>query len=295
MIRKILIKLLGMKWARLIPDRLYLQLKFFLKMGMRLQIKHPETFNQKIQWLKLYEKKEYYVNYVDKVLVRDIIAQRFSSDILVPIVGIYTTFDEINFHELPLKFVLKPSHLSGKIFVCKNKQSINYEELRQEVNLWMKSNYFWSYRELPYKFIKPRLIIEELLEDEEDKEFKDYKVMCFDGKVWCSFVTHNRSSKSNMYVDFYNRNWERLPFIRRYKSSNIFIEKPYNYEEMIRISEELGKEEKFLRVDFYEVNRKLYFGEITLYPGAGFESFNPLEWDYKLGSYIDLSKSTNKN
>jgi len=288
MIRKVILKSLGMRWARLLPDKFYLQCKFLLKMGMRLDLRNPKTFNQKIQWLKLYDRRKYYINYVDKVKVREFIGENFGRELLIPQIGVYETFSQIDFSVLPKKFVIKPNHLSGKIYICEDKDKINIATLEPIVNSWLKTNYFWNYREWPYKFIQPKIIIEEFLEDNINNELIDYKIMCFNGTVKYSFIVLQRLLKQDMCVDFYDRNWNKQDFKRRYNISNKTIVKPLNYDLMIKITEQIGKREKFIRVDFYEVDGKLYFGEITLYPGAGFEVFDPIKWDYEFGKCIKL-------
>ncbi|MEI2436134.1 ATP-grasp fold amidoligase family protein, partial [Priestia megaterium] len=154
-------------------------------------------------------------------------------------------------------------------------------------------DYYWVHREFPYKGIKPKIICEQLLKEESSEDIKDYKFLCFDGEVKCSFVCSNRNASTGLNVDFYDREWNKMPFERHYPRSDMHIPKPNHYEKMIELSERLSKDFAFVRVDFYESNGRLYFGELTFYPGSGYESFNPYSYDLLLGGWIDLSKVNN--
>ena len=178
---------------------------------------------------------------------------------------------------------------SGNVYICKEKSKINYDELKKEVNAWMKREYYWLHREWPYKNVKPRIICEEYMVDESEIELKDYKFMCFSGEVKCSFVGLNRNSVTGLNVDFYDIDWKPMPFERHYPNSGKIIPRPKNYNKMIELSEILSKNKLFVRVDFYEVRGKLYFGELTFYPGSGYEKFVPESYDYLLGSWIRLT------
>ena len=203
---------------------------------------------------------------------------------MIPTIGIYKTFDEIDFASLPDKFVLKTTHHSGGVIVCTDKSKLDIEKARRITNRKLSGNlYYWGL-EWPYKDVEPRIIIEEYIGDEKD--LKDYKMMCFNGKVKCSFVCSNRQESLN--VTFFDREWKQMPFIRHYPASTTPIDKPVNYERMIELSEKITKDMRFARIDFFEVKGKLYIGEITFFPGCGFEDFTPREWDYKLGSWIEL-------
>ena len=184
---------------------------------------------------------------------------------------------------------MKCTHDSGSVCICKDKTQMDINEYRKKIEKSLKINYYYSGREWPYKNVKPRIIIEKYLDDLSDNQINDYKFMCFNGKVECSFVCTERDNKDKgLAVTFFNREWKKLPFQRHYRNSNKKIEKPINYDKMIVLAEKLSQGIPFIRVDFYEVDKKVYFGELTLYPGSGFEEFTPEEWDYKLGELINL-------
>lgn len=286
--RLILIYLLGFKVFRKIPDSLYLKIEYQLVMGKKLDLKKPQTFNEKLQWLKINDRKSQYTHFVDKFEVRKYIAEEIGEEYLIPLLGVYDNFDEIDFEALPDQFVLKPTHTSGNVYVCKDKSQINYDELKREIGSWLKRQYYWVHREWPYQNVKPRIICEKYMVDESSEGLKDYKFLCFNGEVKCSFICLNRHSKAGLSMDFYDMNWNILPFERRYPNSGTLIPKPITFDKMVNYAEKLSRGMFFVRVDFYEVDGKLYFGELTLYPGAGLEEFTPESYDELLGSWIKL-------
>lgn len=273
------------------PDKSYLKLMYYLKLGKRLNLNNPLSFNQKIQWLKLNDKNPMYTNLVDKYEVRKYISNTIGEEYLIPFIGVWNNFEEIDFSNLPNQFVLKCTHDSGGLIICKDKNSFDINEARKKIKKCLKRNYYFSSREWPYKNVQPRIICEKYMMDESGAELKDYKFMCFNGKVKCSFVCLNRNSLSGLNVDFYDMNWKPMNFQRHYPNSGEIIPKPSNYNKMIEFSEKLSKDIPFVRVDFYEVYGKLYFGELTFYPGAGFEEFTPESYDYLLGEWLQLANS----
>lgn len=271
-----------------LPDDLYLKIFYKKKIGKKLNLKNPQTFNEKMQWLKLNDRKEIYTTMVDKYDVKKYVANIIGEEYIIPTIGVYDNFDNINFDELPNKFVIKCTHDSGGVAVCKDKSTFNIEIARKKINDCLKKNFYYLGREWPYKNVKPRIIIEKFLDDEKNEDLIDYKIMCFNGKAQCSFLCLNRRSKEGLNVDFYDLNWNKMPFERHYKQSNIVMEKPENYDLMIELAEKLAKNIPFVRVDFYDIKGKVYFGELTFYPGSGMEEFNPEEWDKKLGDLLVL-------
>ena len=271
-----------------LPDDLYLKIFYKKKIGKKLNLKNPQTFNEKMQWLKLNDRKEIYTTMVDKYDVKKYVANIIGEEYIIPTIGVYDNFDNINFDELPNKFVIKCTHDSGGVVVCKDKSIFNIEIARKKINDCLKKNFYYLGREWPYKNVKPRIIIEKFLDDEKNEDLIDYKIMCFNGKAQCSFLCLNRRSKEGLNVDFYDLNWNKMPFERHYKQSNIVMEKPENYDLMIELAEKLAKNIPFVRVDFYDIKGKVYFGELTFYPGSGMEEFNPEEWDKKLGDLLVL-------
>lgn len=286
--RLILLYILNFKLFRILPDPIYLKIKYFISMGKSLNLDNPKSFNEKLQWLKLNDRNPKYTKMVDKYQVREYISKKLGDEYLIPLLGIYDSYDEINFGSLPDQFVLKPNHTSGDIFICKNKSKIDYKELKKIVNKWLKREYYWLGREWPYKNIKPKILCEKYMVDDSTKDLIDYKFMCFNGEPKCLFVGLDRHSKSGIKVDFYDMDWNLMPFKRHHPNSGKLLPKPKTFNKMVEFAKILSKDIPFVRVDFYEVNGKLYFGELTFYPGAGFEKFYPEEYDYVLGSWLQL-------
>lgn len=280
-------------WLNYIPDKTYLKIVYRGLMGEKLCLETPQKFNEKLQWLKLFDRNPEHTKLVDKYEVREYIAQVIGDEYLIPILGVYDNFDEINFNELPDQFVLKCTHDSGGIVICKDKLKINIEEVRNKMNRYLKRNYYQLWREWPYKNIKPKIICEKYMVDESGTELKDYKFMCFNGKAKCLFVCSNRNTPSGLNVNIYDMDWNPMPFERRYPRSNKILPKPKNFDLMVELAEKLSRNITFVRVDFYDIHDKVYFGELTLYPGSGFEEFIPKSYDYLLGSWLELPKDKN--
>lgn len=274
-----------------LSDETYLKLTYRIRFGEKLDINNPKTFNEKLQWLKLHDNNTDYITMVDKVLVKDYVAKIIGEDYIIPTLGVWDSFDEIDFEALPNQFVLKCNHDSGSIVICKDKSTFNIDAARKKISKGLKTDAFYWGREWPYKYVKRKILAEAYMEDTESSELRDYKLMCFDGRVKCSFVGSERFSEEGLKITFYDTDWKVMPFERHYPRSKYPIERPLNYDEMVRLAERLAKEIPFVRVDFYEVNGKTYFGELTFYPGSGWEEFRPMEWDEKLGNWIILPNS----
>src|SRR5690554_2515997 len=205
----ILLYILNFKLFKFIPDKFYLKIKYRLKMGKKLDLNNPKTFNEKLQWLKLYDRKPEYTQMVDKYEVRKYIKDVIGEEYLIPLLGIYDSFEDIDFDKLPNEFVLKPNHTSGNVFICKDKSKIDYKKLKKGVSRWLKREYYWVHREWTYKNIKPRVICEKYLQE----NITDYKFMCFNGEPKLIQIHRNRGSK-NKTLDFYDINWNKTE-IRR--------------------------------------------------------------------------------
>jgi hypothetical protein len=258
-------------------------------MNKKLNLLNPSTFNEKLQWLKLHDRNPLYTSYVDKYEVREFIEKTIGKECLVPLLGVYDEVEDVDFSILPDQFVLKPTHTSGNVIICRDKTKLDLIETKKTLIKWLKREYFWYQREWPYKNIKPRIICEELLVNETQEDLIDYKILCFNGEPKCLFLCTDRRSLSGLKVDFYDLNWNPLPFERHYPKSGKLIEKPECLEELLELSKTLSRGIPFVRVDFYIVNKQIKFGELTFYPGSGLEEFSPESFDYLLGSWIDLS------
>lgn len=290
--RKALRKRLAMAFGRsqishLMNDRKYLERQYKIYMEYPLNLDNPQKYNEKIQWLKLNDRNPKYTIMVDKYEVKKYIADMIGEKYIIPTIGVWDSFKKIDFDSLPGQFVLKCTHDSGSVVICKNKEEFNYKYAKKKLNKGLRNNLFWWGREWPYKNVPRKIIAEQFLEDETG-DLADYKFMCFDGEVKCSFVCSDRFSDNGLHVTFFDRDWNVMPFERHYPSVKEGLPKPQNYEKMIKLAEILSKDIPFVRVDFYEVNGQIYFGELTFYPGSGMEEFTPEEWDYTLGSWINL-------
>ncbi len=273
---------------KVIPDSIYLKICYYQVFGKRLNLKKPKTFNEKIQWLKLYDRKPIYTTMVDKHEAKQYVASVIGDKYIIPTLGVWDQFREIDFSALPDQFVLKCTHDSGGLVICLDKTKFDIEEARKKINISLKRNYYYSSREWPYKNVTRRIIAEKYITDSESVDLKDYKLMCFNGKVKCTFVCSNRTD--SLRVTFFDNDWRRMPFERHYPVSREMIKKPDNFDKMVELAEILSHNIPFVRVDFYEIKGKIYFGELTFYPGSGFEEFTPDEWDEILGDWIVLPK-----
>lgn len=268
------------------PDKWYLSLMFRSKMGYWMDWKHPQTFNEKLQWLKIHDRDPLYTQLVDKCEVRKYIAKKIGDEYLIPLLGIWSNIKDIDFDKLPNQFVLKCTHDSGSVIICKNKESFDVAAAKQKLAKALKVKYYALSREWPYKNVKPQIIAERYL---ESNDLNDYKFQVFNGKVKNCFVCSKRFSKDGLHVTFFDRRWNPLNFTKLYPKETDALAQPVFFEKMVEISEKIAKQFRFLRVDFYEYENRIYIGELTFYPGAGFEKFDPPEWDKKFGDLIDLN------
>lgn len=272
---------------RKLNDEKYIKLRYFLIFGKKLNLDNPQTFNEKINWLKLYDRKPEYTMMADKYRVRKYISSKIGEEHLIPLIGVWKCAEDINFDALPNQFVLKCNHDSGSVIICKNKEKLNIEETRKKLNGSLNSNLFEFGREWAYKDIKPCIIAEQYMADDDD-QLKDYKIFCFDGEPkyvqvdFDRFINHQRN--------LYTINWEFIDATITYKNNKDFIiKKPDCFEEMLDYARILSKGIPHVRVDFYYVDNKIYFGELTFYHGSGFEKFTPDSLGYEFGKWIHIS------
>ena len=271
--------------------------RFLRSVGYKPNLEHPVSFNEKIQWLKLYYRDPLMTLCADKYLVRDYIEKTIGGKYLVPLISVFDRAEQINFDRLPDKFVLKVNHGWGQNIVVRDKGLFDYESERKKLEKWLhpKQNHYYKTYEWCYKNIKPRLVCEQYIDNSEPGGLREYKILCFNGKARLLFVCSDRDI--GLKVTFFDLNWNRLPFTRKYPAATAELKKPGSLEKMIRLSERLAKPFPFVRVDFYEQQNQILFGELTFYPGGGMEPFSPVKWDYKLGEMLILpeSKKTCKN
>ena len=272
------------------PDEEYLERMFKAKLGYELNLEHPQTFNEKINWLKIHDHKPVYTTMVDKNTAKQYIADRIGEKYSIPTLGVWDRFDDIDFDVLPKSFVLKTTHDSGGIVLCKDKPALDIEYARRKLNNSLRRNYFYYGREWPYKEVKPRIIAEELLQGTNSEEVKDYKLQCFDGKFDNIFVAEGRFSKRGVRYHYFDRDWNYIPYCPYddIDISSLQELRPQCYEEMINIAEKLSEGLPQLRVDLYEIDGKVYFGEMTFYSQSGFDTDITYEADCILGSKLTL-------
>lgn len=273
-----------------LPDKTYIKIKFWLETGYRLDLNNPQSFNEKLQWLKFNDQHDEYTMMVDKYLVKDYVASLIGEKYLIPTIGVYNTIEEIKWEDLPQQFVLKTTGDSGGVIVCKDKTKLNIDETKKKLGKLKNRNYYKYNKEYPYKNVHPRYIVEEYIVDESGYELKDYKFFCFNGEP--KFVQIDFDRYSNHRRNVYDINWNLLDLqIKFPKGHDRVFPKPDNYEEMLEVARMLSKGIPHVRIDLYNVTGKIYFGEMTFFHGSGMEVFTPLEWDYKFGDFIKLPVS----
>ncbi|MDO4526633.1 MAG: ATP-grasp fold amidoligase family protein [Candidatus Saccharibacteria bacterium] len=269
-------------------DEKYLKKEYKLNFATNLDIRNPKTFNEKLQWLKLNDRKDIYTMMADKYEAKKYVADIVGEKYIVPTIGVYNKFDEINFDELPNQFVIKCTHDSGGIIICKDKTNLNKKAARKKINKFLKRKYYYIHREWPYKNIKPRIIIEEYLDPRGQGDIRDYKFFCCNGKPKFVLVCSERFSGCGLKETWFDLEWNLLPVVEGGHGVDSNIEKPLNFNKMKNIATTLSKGIPFLRVDFYEIDSRLFFGELTFYPCAGYEQFDPKDWNYKFGREIEI-------
>lgn len=267
-------------------DEAFLKRKFKLRMGYELDLDNPKTFNEKLQWLKLYDRNPLYTKLVDKYEVRKYIAEKIGEEYLIPLVGgPWNSPEEIDFDALPDQFVLKCTHDSGGVIICKDKSALDIPAAKAKLAKRLKRNFYWMNREWPYKDVPPRIIAEKYMEDETG-ELRDFKFLCFNGIAKMIELHSGRFEKHTQ--DFYDAQWKRLDIIQGAPMADEQTPRPKFLDDMLEMSNEISKKFPHLRVDWYGIEGKLYLGELTLYDGSGMCAFTPEEWDSKLGSWIEL-------
>lgn len=271
------------------PDEEYISRKFSATVGYALRLDAPKTFNEKLQWLKLNDRKPEYTVMVDKYKVQDYIASKIGSQYLIPLLGVWDAPDEIDFSLLPDKFVLKCNHNSGcGMCICKDKSALNIKKVKADLKRGLSQDYYLTGREWPYKDV-PRKIIAEQFMKSDAGGLTDYKIHCFNGEPKLILVCKDRFTQTGLTEDFFSPQWEHLD-IRRPTHPNSLTEiaKPAELSEILALSKKLSEGIPFLRVDFYIIDHKVYFSELTFYPASGFEKFVPEQWDDTLGSWLEL-------
>lgn len=276
----------------LYSDSLFLRMRFRLEYGKKLHLKEPKRYNEKLQWLKLYDRNPEYTQMVDKVLAKSFVSKRIGSQYVIPCLGVWESFDEIDFNKLPNQFVLKTNHSGGNtgVVICKDKSTFDRVHAKEKLNASLRINPYILSKEWPYKNIHKRIFAEEYKVDETTGELRDYKFFCFNGKVKGLFVgTERQKVGTDVKFDFFDENYNHLPIMQGHENAQVIPEKPITFDLMKTLAEQLSKDIPHVRVDLYEANGSVYFGEMTFYHFSGLVSFVPDEWDYRIGDLIDLS------
>ena len=273
-------------------DEKYLKKKFKAITGKELDLENPKSFNEKLQWLKLYNRKEEYTIMADKIAARDYVAKKLGEEYLIPCLGVWNSPDEIDFDKLPDKFVLKCNHNSGVgMCICKDKSKLDIEKVKNELKKGMEQDYYITNREWPYKNIPRKIIAEQFMENKEEgiEGLRDYKFYCFNGTVDYLYISEGLDDHNTAKISFVTTDWNLANFKRTdYANFTELPNKPKNFDKMLGIAKELSKGFPFLRVDLYEINGKIYFSEFTFFPCGGMMPFEPEEWNYKFGELIKL-------
>ena len=272
---------------RIIPDRAYIQMYYFAHFKKFCNLKNPKTYNEKLNWLKLHDKNPIYTRIVDKFEAKEYVKDIIGDQYIIPTLGVWDNFDDIDFDELPQQFVLKCTHDSEGLVIVKDKDKLDKEMAKNKIESALKQNFFYIVREWPYKNVKPRIIAEKYMEDHIDGELRDYKFFCFDGEPKAMFVASDRAS-DNVKFDYFDLNFNHLDIKQKYPHAEQPLRKPVTFEKMIELSKVLSKGFPHVRVDFYEVDGQLYFGELTFYHFSGFMPFEPNKWDKIFGDWIKL-------
>lgn len=273
-----------------LPDALFLKFKYFVKTGRFLNLRKPKTFTEKLQWLKLYNRKPEYTSMVDKIAVKEYVASRIGKEYIIPTICVWPSVKDVDFKQLPEKFVLKTNNGGGSngVVICRDKRNLNIEDTVKQLEKSLKSDIYKNYREWPYKNVLPRIFAEHLLEMPDELDLPDYKFFCFNGKPhYCQVISNRRY---RMSIDFFDKDWNHQTFRepKEYPFATTCPRKPKHYDEMWHLAETLACGTPFVRIDFYDTGDKVYFGEITFFPTSGMQIFEPRRWDRVFGELISL-------
>lgn len=276
-----------------LPDSLYLRMLFRLRTGKRLNLKDPRTFNEKLQWLKLHDRCPEYTDMVDKIEAKHVAAARIGKEYIIPTLGVWDSFDEIDFENLPDRFMLKTNHggAGTGVLFCMDKKTFDKAKAKEILEKSLRSDIYRNLREWPYKNVKKRILAETMLEPDEGEEIQDFKFFCFNGEPKVMLVSHGRFTEEGVCFDYYDMNFNKLPFEQGGPNSNITMEKPKGFEKMKELAAKLSAGIPHARIDLYNLNGKIYFGEFTFFDSSGMAQFKPEEWDRIFGDWIELPQA----
>lgn len=280
----------GRGFYKHLSDEKFIRKAYKVRMGKELSLENPTTYNEKLQWLKLNDRNPVYTQMVDKYEVKELVASVIGEEYIIPTLGIWERFEEIDFDKLPNQFVLKCTHNSGGLVICKDKSSLNIEKAKKKITRSLAFDYYYNSREWPYKNVKPRIIAEKYMENADGSAINDYKILCFDGNVDNIMVCVGRFEKSGVRYHYFDKEWNYLPYCpyEGINGENVNIAPPEKLNEMLEIAEKLSKGIPQLRVDLYEIKGQVYFGELTFFTSSGFDTTITEEADQILGSKLVL-------
>lgn len=271
----------------------FLKKEYKFHMGKELNLDAPKTYTEKLQWLKLYDHRPEYTIMVDKYTVKQYVTERIGEEYVIPLLGVWERVEDIDFASLPEKFVLKTTHDSGGLVICKDKSKLDVQAARKKLKYFLGRTYYDYNREWPYKNVKPRIIAEAYMEDSTYQELRDYKFFTFGGEPKVLYIAQGRGKGEPTVADFFDMDFHHLPFTIDHDTAEVPPEKPKNFELMKKLASVLSEGTPQLRVDFYEVDGRVYFGEMTFFHCSGMAPFHPEEWDKIFGDWVILPPKTN--
>lgn len=269
-------------------DETFLKREYSYNFGRELNLENPTTYTEKLQWLKLYDHRPEYTVMVDKYAVKDYVTKKIGAEYVIPLLGVWDRVEDIDFDALPEQFVLKTTHDSGALVICKDKSTLDIPAARQRLGKFLKRRYYDYNREWPYKHVRPRIIAEEYMEDTRQGELRDYKFFTFGGEPKVLYIAQGRGRGEPTVADFFDMEFNHLPFTIDHDMAPVLPEKPACFEEMKRLAAILSEGTPQLRVDFYEVDGKIFFGEMTFFHCSGMAPFHPESWDQTFGEWVML-------
>ncbi|MBR3019131.1 MAG: glycosyl transferase [Clostridia bacterium] len=271
-----------------LSDEAFSKIAFKQMMGYELNLKNPSTFNEKLQWLKIYDHRPEYTDLVDKIKAKEIVGKKIGQEHIVPIYGAWKRAEEIDFDSLPDQFVLKCNHDQGSVILVPDKGAFDRASAVAELNKKLKRNNFYGTREFPYKNVPPRVFAEQYLQS----NITDYKFYCFNGEPRFLYCGMGLTTDHSLKIDFFDLDWNLMPFYRTDYGRLGMVPRPDSLDEMIRIARILSAEVPFVRIDLFAVEGRVYFSEYTLYPAAGFMRFMPEKYDRIVGEWLELPDKT---
>ena len=284
-------KVLDFAWRILqctMPKKAYLKLKYRVVFKKKLDLQNPQTYSEKLQWIKLYGYRPEHTTMVDKVLVKEYVRNIIGDEYIIPTLAVWDSPDEIDFNSLPDRFALKCNHDSGRVVVCKDKASLDRDWALKEMRASFRHNYYLMGRETPYRYVRRKVFAEQFMQDEKTSDIRDYKFFCFNGVPKAMFIASERAT--DVKFDFFDMDFNQLALRQGYDNSPYKIDRPENFELMKELAAKLSKGIPHVRVDLYEINGKVYFGELTFFHFSGFMPFEPDEWDRIWGDWLTLPK-----